>query len=150
MRMSLNPQEFKELLLSHHPNLPCFNDDVIILFNRRVCAGCLLAYPTALLVLIFLQPSGYESIFLALVFALISQLRRFTKVLLIQHLCRIVAGLALGFGLGGGYCAFINGHWIAILLLFLGAGIYIILKAYSMKIKLTSNEHCVMMSDRID
>jgi len=69
---------------------------------------------------------------------------------IIQHLCRIVAGLALGFGLGGGCWAFINGHWIAILLLFLGAGIYIILKAYSMKTKLTSNEHCVMMSDRID
>lgn len=150
MRMSLNPQEFKELLLSHHPNLPCFADDVIILFNRRVCAGCLLAYPTALLVLIILQPSGYESILLALVFALLSQLRRCTKVLFIQHLCRIVAGLALGFGLGGAYWAFINGHWIAILLLFLGAGIYIILKAYSMKTKLTSNEHCVMMSDRID
>ena len=150
MRMSLNPQEFKELLLSHHPNLPCFNDDVIILFNRRVCAGCLLAYPTALLVLIILHPSGYQSIFLALVFALISQIRRFTKVLLIQHLCRIVAGLALGFGLGGVYWAFINGHWIAILLLFLGTGIYIILKAYSMKTKLTSNKNCVMMSDRID
>jgi hypothetical protein len=142
MRISLNPQEFKELLLSHHPNIPCFNDDVIILFRKRVCAGCLLAYPTALLVLLFLKPSGYESIFLALVFALLSQFRRFSKVLIIQHLCRIVAGIALGFGLGGGYWAFINGQWFAVLFLLSGAGIYIISKAYSMKTKLINDDNC--------
>ena len=133
--MSLNPQEFKELLLSHHPDLPCFKDDVIIVFNRRVCAGCLLAYPTALLVLILIQPSGYESIFVALVFAIISQFRRFSNIVIIQHFCRIVAGIALGFGLGGGYWALINGQWFAVLLLVSGAGVYIILKAYSMKTK---------------
>jgi hypothetical protein len=60
MRVSLSPQEFKELLLSHHPNLPCFNDDVIIIFGRRICAGCLLGYPPAFSVLILLQPSGIE------------------------------------------------------------------------------------------
>ena len=150
MGMSLNPKEFKELLLSHHPNLPCFDDDVIILFNRRICAGCLLAYPTALLVLIFLKPSGYESIFFALTFALLSQLRRLSKVLIIQHLCRVLAGIALGFGLGGGYWAITNGQWFAVLLLISGAGIYIILKAYSIKTKITSNKDCVMMSEHID
>jgi len=144
MRMSLNPQEFKELLLSHHPNLPCFDDDVIILFNRRVCAGCLLAYPTALLVLIFLKPSGYESIFLALTFALLSQLRRLSKVLIIQHLCRVLAGVALGFGLGGGYWAIINGQWFAVILLISGAGIYILSKAYSIKTKLNSENKCLI------
>jgi hypothetical protein len=142
--MSLNPQEFKELLLSHHPNLPCFDDDVIILFNRRVCAGCLLAYPTALLVLIFLKPSGYESIFFALTFALLSQLRRLSKVLIIQHLCRVLAGIALGFGLGGGYWAITNDHWFAVLLLILGAGIYILSKAYSIKAKLNQHNSCLM------
>ncbi len=138
MRGSLNPQEFKELLLSHHPDLPCFNNDVIILFNRRICAGCFLAYPTAFLVLIFLRPSGYESIFLSLAFGLISQLRRLSKVLIIQHLCRIVAGIALGFGLGGLYWAIINGQWVAVLFLVSGAGIYILSKAYSVKTKLVS------------
>jgi hypothetical protein len=144
MRVSLNPQEFKELLLSHHPNIPCFNDDVIILFNRRVCAGCLLAYPTAILVLLFLKPSGYESIFFALVFALLSQFRRLSKVLIIQHLCRIIAGIALGLGLGGVYWAFINGQWFAVLLLILGAGIYVISKAYSIKTKLIGENNCVI------
>ena len=144
MRMSLNPQEFKELLISHHPNLPCFDDDVIILFNRRVCAGCLLAYPTALFILIFLKPSGYESIFFALLFALLSQLRRLSKVLIIQHLCRVLAGIALGFGLGGGYWAITNGQWFAVLLLISGAGIYILLKAYSIKTKITSEKKCLM------
>lgn len=141
--MSLNPQEFKELLLSHHPILPCFNDDVILLFKRRVCAGCLLAYPTALVVLILLKPSGYESIFFALVFALLSQLRRLSKNLIIQHLCRIVAGIALGFGLGGGYWAIINGQWLAVGVLVAGAGIYIISKAYSIKSKLM-NERTIV------
>ena len=141
MRMSLNPQEFKELLLSHHPDLPCFKDDVIILFNRRVCAGCLLAYPTALLVLILIQPSGYESIFAALVCAIISQFRRFSNVVIIQHFCRIVAGVALGFGVGGGYWAIINGQWLAVFVLILGAGIYGISKAYSIKKKLSSGNN---------
>jgi len=144
MRMSLNPQEFKELLLSHHPNLPCFNDDVIMLFNRRVCAGCLLAYPTALLVFILLKPSGYDSIFFALAFALLSQFRRLSKNIIIQNLCRIVAGIALGFGLGGVYWAFITGQWFAVLLLIAGAGIYIISKAYSIKTKLMSENNCLI------
>lgn len=144
MRISLNPQEFKELLISHHPNLPCFDDDVIILFNRRVCAGCLLAYPTALFILIFLKPSGYESIFFAIIFALLSQIRRLTKVRIIQHLCRVLAGIALGFGVGGGYWAITNDQWFAVLLLILGAGIYILLKAYSIKTKLNSENKCLM------
>ena len=136
MRMSLNPQEFKELLLSHHPNLPCFKDDVIILFNRRICAGCLLAYPTALLVLVLLRPSGYSSILFALVFALVSQVRRLSDVLIIQHLGRLVAGIALGFGLGGFYWAFVSGQWLAVLFLITGAGFYILSKVYSIKTKL--------------
>jgi hypothetical protein len=136
MRMSLDPQEFKELLLSHHPNLPCFKDDVIILFHRRVCAGCLLAYPTALLVLVLLRPSGYASILFALVFALVSQVRRLSKVLIIQHLGRFVAGISLGFGLGGLFWAYINGQWFAVLFLVSGAGFYILSKAYSLNTKL--------------
>lgn len=141
MRVSLNPQEFKELLLSHHPNIPCFNDDVFILFNRRICAGCLLAYPTALAVLIFLKPSGIESVFFALIFALLSQFRRLSKDLIIQHFCRVIAGISLGFGIGGGYWALINDQWFAILILVFGAGVYFVLKAYSIKIKLSNNKN---------
>jgi hypothetical protein len=140
MRVSLNPEEFKELLLSHHPNFPCFNDDVIVIFNRRVCAGCLLAYPTALGVLILFRPSGYESIFLALGFAILSQLRRLSKNVIIQHLCRFIAGIALGFGLAGGYWAIINDKWLLVAALILGAGIYVISKAYSIKSKLNCKE----------
>jgi hypothetical protein len=136
MRISLNPQEFHELLLSHHPNYSCFKDDVIILFNKRVCAGCLLGYPIAILSLILLKPSGYESIFFALAFAMLSQFRRITKNLIIQHLCKVVAGIALGFGLGGGYWAFMNREWFAILILIPGAVIYLILRVHSVKRKL--------------
>ena len=138
MRISLSPQEFKELLLSHHPNLPCFNDDVFIVFNRRICAGCVLAYPTALMVLIFLHPSGYESIFFSIVFAVLSQLRRLSKNRIIQHSCRIIAGIALGFGIGGGYWALVNGQWLAVIVLTSGAAGYTLLKAYSVRAKLLS------------
>jgi len=140
MRVSLSPQEFKELLLSHHPNLPCFNDNVIILFNRRICAGCLLAYPTALVVLILFHPFGSESIVIALVFALLSQFRRISKNLILQHFCRIVAGIALGFGIGGGYWALINDQWLAVIILIFGAGVYTLLKVYSIKTKLSNNK----------
>ena len=138
MRISLSPQEFRELLLSHHPNLPCFNDDVFIVFNRRICAGCVLAYPTALMVLIFLHPSGYESIFFSIVFAVLSQLRRLSKNRIIQHSCRIIAGIALGFGIGGGYWALVNGQWLAVIVLTSGAAGYTLLKAYSVRAKLLS------------
>jgi hypothetical protein len=135
-RMSLSPQEFKELLLSHHPNLPCFDDDVIVLFNRRICAGCLLAYPIALGILLLFHPSGIESIFLALALAVLSQTRRLSKNIIIQHFCRIIAGVALGFGIGGGYWALTNGQWLIALLLILGAMGYMLSKACSMKNKL--------------
>lgn len=135
-RMSLSPQEFKELLLSHHPNLPRFDDDVIILFNRRICAGCLLAYPTALGTLLLFHPSGIDSIFLALAFAAFSQIRRLSKNIIFQHFCRIIAGVALGFGIGGGYWALTNDQWLIALLLILGAMGYMLSKACSMKNKL--------------
>ncbi len=136
LRISLSPQEFKELLLSHHPNLPCFDDDVIVLFNRRICAGCLLAYPTALGILVLFHPSGIDSIFIALAFAVFSQIRRLSKNIIFQHFCRIVAGVTLGFGIGGGYWALTNGLWLVALLPILGALGYMLAKARSMKNKL--------------
>ena len=136
LRMSLSPQEFKELLLSHHPNLPCFKDDVIVLFNRRICAGCLLAYPTALVTLLLFHPSGIESIFLALAFAVFSQIRRLSKNVMLHHFCRIIAGVALGFGSGGGYWALMNGQWLVAFFLIFGAMGYTLSKACSMKNKL--------------
>jgi hypothetical protein len=133
MRVSLSPKDFKELLLSHHPDLPCFNDDVIILFNRRICAGCLLAYPTALVVLSVVKPTGIDSIVIALLLAALSQFRRLTKNPAFQNFFRLIAGIALGFGIGGGYWAILTNHWFLVLLLASGAGVYTLLKARSMK-----------------
>jgi hypothetical protein len=136
MRVSLSPQDFKELLLSHHPNRPCFNDDVIILFGRRVCAGCLFAYPIAFAILIFIRPSGLSSIIIALTIAVVSQFRRLTTNRVIQNIFRLIAGIALGFGLGGGYWAVINGQWFMVTILIFGAGVYALFKIQSMKRKL--------------
>lgn len=133
MRVSLSPQEFRELLLSHHPDLPGFKNDVIVVFNRRICAGCLLGYPAAFLILVLLRPSGFESIILSLVFALLSQLRRLLENSTIQHIGRIIAGVALGFGLGGAWWAFSHGEWFALLLLMAGGGIYLVLRVRSIK-----------------
>ena len=133
MRASLSPQEFRELLLSHHPDLPGFKNDVIVVCNRRICAGCLLGYPVALFTLLLLRPSGIESIVFSLGFALLSQFRRLSNSRVVWHLGRIVAGIALGFGLGGAWWAYMNAEWYALLFLAAGAGIYLLLRAWSMK-----------------
>jgi hypothetical protein len=136
MRVSLSPQEFRELLLSHHPDSPGFDNDVVVLFEKRICAGCLFAYPAALATVVFFLPTGMNSIIIALLLAGISQLRRLTKNRVIQNFFRLVAGIALGFGLGGGYWAVITGEWLMCLLLVLGASLYLVLKAQSIKRKL--------------
>ena len=133
MRVSLSPQEFRELLLSHHPDLPAFRNDVIIVAGRRICAGCLLGYPAALATLVLLRPSGFESIAAAVALALASQLRKFWGNVAVQHLGRVVAGVALGFGLGGAAWAWVNGEWAALLVLAFGAGIYFFIRVLSMK-----------------
>jgi hypothetical protein len=137
-RVSLSPGAFRELLLSHHPDLPCFEDEVIRICGRRVCAGCLLAYPTALLVILLLRPSGMESVVLALLFAGISQLRRLTGNIIIQHGCRALAGIALGFGIGGAFWAVMQGRWIVLCVLVAGGVIYAMAKAWSFHAKLVA------------
>lgn len=48
-KLDLSWDEFKELLISHHPNCKQFDDDVIKLFGHRICEGCLLSYGGALI-----------------------------------------------------------------------------------------------------
>jgi hypothetical protein len=133
MRVSLSPQDFKELLISHHPDRPCFDHDVIILSGRRICAGCLFAYPTALAIFFFARPTGMISIIIALLLAGVSQFRRLTKNRIVQNFFRLVAGIALGFGLGGGYWAVTTGQWFMVILLLCGAGLYALFKIQSVK-----------------
>jgi len=125
-----------DFLLSHHPNLPCFRDDVIILFNKRLCAGCLIGYPTAVFVCLLIHPYRPESIAFSLLFALLSQIRRFTHNPSMGHFFRFLAGIALGFGMGGFYWAIWHQQWNLILFLGIGAIFYLLSKAYSMKVKI--------------
>jgi lysylphosphatidylglycerol synthetase-like protein (DUF2156 family) len=133
MRVSLSPQDFKELVLSHHPDRPCFDRDVIILSGKRICAGCLFAYPTALALFFIIRPAGMSSIIIALLLAAVSQARRLTENRIIQNFFRLVAGIALGFGLGGGYWAVTSGQWFMVILLLCGAGLYALFKIQSMQ-----------------
>lgn len=137
MRIFPISQKYKELLLSHHPDLPCFQDDVIIRFNRRICAGCLLGYPAAIITLMIFQPFWQEGIFLSLFFALISQTRRLSpRNRLLQHYCRILAGIALGFGFGGLVWAFAYQQWFWGALLVFGALFYFGMRIIIMKKKI--------------
>ena len=135
MKISLSPDEFKEILISHHPNDPIFNDDVILLFGKRVCAGCLFAYPTALLTWFFFRPAGNEAIVVSILLAIISQGRRFFKNRRINFFFRFIAGIALGFGFGGLLWALDTQNTGAILVLLFSAGTYTAIKYHSMREK---------------
>lgn len=130
MKASLSPREFKELLLSHHPDHKCFREDVVVLFGRRVCAGCLLAYPVAVVVFFALSPTGWQSVFVAIGLSALSQLRRLAKNRQINLFFRVVAGAGLGYGFGGLLWAVASQNLIAISLLLLGAAGYAFARIY--------------------
>lgn len=130
MKASLSPKEFQELLLSHHPNNDCFKEDVAVLFGRRICAGCLLAYPVAVIAFFVLNPTGWQSVFMAIGLSALSQIRRLTKNKPIGFLFRAVAGIGLGYGFGGFLWAVSTQNLIAISLLLLGAVVYALARIY--------------------
>lgn len=136
MKISLSPNDFWELILSHHPNNPCFDDDVIILFGHRVCAGCLFAYPTALFVLIFFRPTGFEAIITAISLAIISQARQLIDYREINFFFRFIAGVALGFGAGGLIWAIRTQDLLAAVLIFISGIIYASIRYLTMKRKI--------------
>jgi hypothetical protein len=142
MKVSLSPAEFWELILSHHPDMPCFYDDVVILWGRRICAGCLFAYPTALFVLLLLHPYGIESIIIALALAVISLVRKLIENRYTNFFLRFVAGLALGYGIGGLIWALQNQQYFFALLIILGGCCYGAVKFFSMKRKISEWEKC--------
>lgn len=133
MRISLSPQEFHELLLSHHPDLPAFRDDVIVIAGRRICAGCLLGYPAALVTLALLHPSGWGSIAAAILISLLSQGRKLVQNAAVRHLGRVIAGIGLGCGLGGAYWAVTAGAWPALLVLAAGAAAYLAVRVVTIR-----------------
>ncbi len=135
-RVSIGPAQFRELLLSHHPDHPSFDNDIIRIQGRRICAGCLLAYPAALFVLVLFHPTGIGSVLLALLLAALSLLRRFTTQASVQHGFRVLAGIALGFGIGGGIWAVEQGRWAVCLVLVAGAVAYAGIKAWSLYTRL--------------
>jgi len=133
MKISLSPKDFKEILLSHHPNKPCFNDDVVILFGKRICAGCLFAYPTALLTWFFLRPEGYEAIVISIFLAIISQGRRIISNRYVNFFFRFIAGISLGFGIGGLIWGISTFNIFAISLIILSGIVYAFIKYRSMR-----------------
>lgn len=136
MKASLSPTEFRDLLLSHHPNHSCFNGDVVILFGKRICAGCLMAYPIAIIVFFVFAPNGWQSIFVAIGLSVFSQTRRLVRNKQITMLFRGIAGVGLGFGIGGLIWAINAKDWFALTLLCMGAIIYGLARTYFINKKL--------------
>lgn len=139
MNISLDSAELREILVSHHPNCPCFKNDVVVVFGRRICAGCVFAYPTALLTLFLLKPTGIESVYLAIALAAASQLRRFIRNKVSGLFFRGLAGVALGFGLGGLIYSINTNNIGLVLLLILSAGVYAAARMHSMKKRLMAH-----------
>jgi len=137
MKISLDPKEFNEILLSHHPDLPCFKDDVVVIFGRRICAGCLFAYPAAILFWFFFRPEGFESIIIAIALAIISEARRFCENRYLNFFFRFIAGIALGFGLGGFLWAIRYHDMTGIIIVIAGGCVYAMIKYFSMQKKLS-------------
>jgi len=140
MKISLDSKKFNEILLSHHPDLPCFKDDVVFILGKRVCAGCLFAYPTAILFWFFLRPEGFESIIIAIALAIISQTRRLGHNRYLNFLFRFIAGVALGFGLGGFLWAITSRDMLGIIVIIAGGSVYAMIKYFSMRRKLSDCE----------
>jgi hypothetical protein len=136
MKALVSPEHI-DLMLAHHPDLPCFHHDVIMIANRRICAGCLLGYPAAFLILVVIHPYGFLSVVLSLYFAALSQVRRLIRIHpLFDHYCRVLAGIAFGFGIGGLFWAVNTGEWLMAAALGTGAFIYFLSDYYSMKTRL--------------
>jgi len=116
-----------------------FENDVVIINNRRVCEGCLFAYPTALItatLLFFLGITGATTIYAAIVIAAVSQARRLTKNAWFRRFCKVLAGVALGFGITGLFWAAAAEQYFWIGLILFGACTYAVARYYYIKKKL--------------
>lgn len=68
------------IVISHHPLCGRFDEHVFVLKGRRVCRGCITAYPVAivsLLALLALRPLPYDTLFIFSVAVFILNLGRF-------------------------------------------------------------------------
>ena len=54
-------EKFKEMLLAHHPDCEAYAADTVSLGGTRLCLGCLLTYPTALIIAIALYLTNASS-----------------------------------------------------------------------------------------
>jgi uncharacterized membrane protein YgaE (UPF0421/DUF939 family) len=93
----------------------------------------LLAYPTAAVTWFLVKPEGFESIFIAIILAVISQTRQFIKHRHVNFLFRMDAGVALGFGFGGLLWALKTHNTSVIMLIIISGVTYALIKYYSMK-----------------
>jgi len=138
MNYSMDPAQFRELLLSHHPDLEIFRDDVIMVLGRRICAGCLLAYPTAFLVWVFLRPAGIISLFIAVFLAFVSLFRKFITDRKAKHFFRFIAGIGLGFSLGCVVWSVSVQNWWSLLALLACGTLYLAVRIISIHKKFSS------------
>ncbi len=98
-------KNYGELLLSHHPSCSRYKDHTLNFSKIRLCIGCFVGYPSALLSIIvgyfFIYPAFSQKIWLLLfgIFLFLFQFLSLTKLTEIK-LIKIIQKFLIGFGAG--------------------------------------------------
>ncbi|TFG02347.1 MAG: hypothetical protein EU542_05190 [Promethearchaeota archaeon] len=96
----------KDLLLSHHPNCPKFDNHVIRIKNTRFCIGCFIGYPSAFLTIllvyffnitVYLDSQMLFILSLILISSFILSPLHLTRIKLIKILQKLAIGIGSGF-----------------------------------------------------
>jgi len=132
-KLSLSKEEFFEILLSHHPNTPEFEGDIIRIGKHRICEGCLIGWSVAILFFLINPVQNELYLPLAFIFMFTSLLRKLWINKYFKYLCKFFAGLAMGAGFRALDYAILTLNYLNMILLALGVVIYSIFRIYKLK-----------------
>ena len=98
-------KKYSHLLLSHHPSCSEYEDHTLNFAKIRLCIGCFIGYPSALLSILlgvfFIYPSISQKIYILIIgiFLFLFQLLSLTKLTEIKPI-KIMQKFLMGFGAG--------------------------------------------------
>jgi len=138
-KLSLNREELKSFLFSHHPKCEKFEGHTIKIRSTQFCIGCFIGYPTAFFGILVIYLLGlvipFETEFLlitgiALLSSFILSLLDLTKIRIIKIIQKFCIGLGFAF-LFWGIWTLPNSFNINLILFFIIFGIaYAIIMSY--------------------
>ena len=98
-------KKYRYLLISHHPSCSQFQDHTLNFSKIRLCIGCFIGYPSAilsiLLGILFIYPAISQKIYILLfgIFLFLFQFLSLTKLTAIKPI-KIIQKFLIGFGAG--------------------------------------------------